>query len=657
MRPWPSDNDVKNSVSATIEELILATRLIGEDPELVLAGGGNSSLKTTRTDVTGREIEILLVKASGRDMGVADEDSFAPLRLARLRELLPPTPLSDDQLPNELRCALLDASAPDPSVETLTHAALPHAAVLHSHADIVLAITDTRSTSDHAAEAFGAHVLVLPYAMPGVDLARDVQQAWSDRGSDEIVGLVVEKHGLFTFGATPREAYERHVAVIESAQEYLAAQGAPERPDVAPSLLEVPLVEIAALRREISDAAGRDLIVRRTTSELVARVVADPALLDAAARGPLTPDHATRTKPFPLVGRDVAAYADAYRTYVASHRDRRGAEITELDPAPRVVLDEQLGLLTAGVSASDAADNAAITEHTLSTVLMAEKLGGYSPADAGHVFDLEYWSIQQQKMMRGRLSRELDGQVAIVTGAASGIGKGCAKALLDAGAVVVGWDLSPSVASTFEGPNWLGLEVDVSDEARVREALRTTVESFGGLDILVPSAGIFPSSKPLGEMELEAWTRTMRINVDSVVTLYGLAWPLLEQSRQGGRVVVIASKNVLAPGTGAAAYSSSKAALTQLSRVAALEWAPKGIRVNMVHPDAVFDTGLWTPELLAARAEHYGLTVDQYKRRNLLRTEVTSATVGQLVLAMATEPFRCTTGAQVPIDGGSDRVI
>lgn len=175
--------------------------------------------------------------------------------------------------------------------------------------------------------------------------------------------------------------------------------------------------------------------------------------------------------------------------------------------------------------------------------------------------------------------------------------------------------------------------------------------------MLVVAAGVFPQSQPLAELELGTWRRTMGVNVDSAALLLSRAHPLLACAPGGGRVVVVASKNVVAPGKGAAAYSASKAALTQLSRVAALEWAGDGIRVNLVHPDAVFDTGLWTPELLATRAAHYGMSVEEYKRRNLLGTEVTSAAVGRLVRAMADETFACTTGAQVPVDGGNERVI
>lgn len=247
--------------------------------------------------------------------------------------------------------------------------------------------------------------------------------------------------------------------------------------------------------------------------------------------------------------------------------------------------------------------------------------------------------------------------MAIVTGAASGIGRACAEALLAAGAAVAGWDLAEGTSDTFTDKAWLGLSVDVTDTEQAQAALRQTVERFGGVDIVVVSAGIFPQSQDLADLTADQWRRTMAVNVDSVASLFSAVHPMLQLAPARGRVAVVASKNVPAPGRGAAAYSTSKAALTQLCRVAALEWAADGIRVNLVHPDAVFDTGLWTPELLASRAEHYGMSVEDYKRRNLLRAEVTSADVARLVAAMVGDTFARTTGAQVAVDGGSDRTI
>lgn len=643
-----------------VDELVDASRALGSDPRLVLHGGGNTSVKVPWPDVTGRTRTALLVKGSGHDLADIGPDGFAPLDLDRVRELLPPTELARGDLAGELRCAALDHRSPDASVESLVHALLPHTAVVHSHADALLVLTNTPDGAERVAHLYGEDVLVVDYAMSGPELGAACARAWAAAASrhDRLVGLVVLNHGLFTFADRPKEALARHLDLVARAEEHVRAALGDPGPEPAP-LPPADPVAVARLRRALCDAAGVPLVVRRSAAPEVAAFLADPALLEAAGRGPITPDHVIWTRRVPLVGDDVAGYVERYRADVAEHAraDAREVAARTTDLAPRVVLHPELGLLTAGRTAREAGIAQDITQHALAAIAASERIGGYRPAGADHVFDLEFWGPQQEKVVRLTTTAPLTGKVAVVTGAASGIGRACAEALLEAGASVVGWDVSPAVVDAFDSPDWLGLQVDVTEEGAQRAALAQGVEAFGGLDVLVVSAGVFPTAQRLDVMDLAMWRRTMSINVDSVAELYGLAHPLLALAPGGGRVVVVASKNVAAPGPGAAAYSASKAALTQLSRVAALEWAGDGIRVNLVHPDAVFDTALWTPELLAKRAAHYGMTVPEYKRRNLLRTEVTSASVARLVRAMADDTFAATTGAQVPVDGGNERVI
>jgi NAD(P)-dependent dehydrogenase (short-subunit alcohol dehydrogenase family) len=247
--------------------------------------------------------------------------------------------------------------------------------------------------------------------------------------------------------------------------------------------------------------------------------------------------------------------------------------------------------------------------------------------------------------------------VALVTGAASGIGKACVESLLARGAAVVALDLATSVATMKSGQNFLGVQCDLTSEEQFRQALQQAVERFGGLDMLVLNAGIFPGGCRIDALKTEEWQKVMRINLDANLMLMRECHPLLKLAPRGGRVVVIGSKNVPAPGPGAAAYSASKAALNQLARVAALEWGSDNIRINSLHPNAVFDTGLWTEEVLAARAKHYGLTVQEYKTNNVLKTEVTSRDVAELTAEMCGPLFAKTTGAWLPVDGGNDRVI
>jgi len=635
-----------------LADFLSACHALGSDPALVLGGGGNSSLKTTYTDITGTLVPLLIVKASGQSLATLTTDGLAPLRLDDVRRLLPPVVVPDADLLNELRCTLVDATAKDPSVETLIHALLPAPVVLHSHADAVLTLSNSADGPRHLRELV-PDCVVIDYAMPGPDLVASCKLAWEAAPAGAI-GIVVLGHGLFTVGDTPDEALSRHQDIVARFQQAL---GQDPVMDKGPDLGASDPVELATLRHQWCQSAGQALIIKRSTDDRVRDFVASPSLLENAEAGPLTPDHVTWTKRTPQIGTDFNAYAKDYAAYFEANRSRRADDVIALDPAPRVLLDPRLGMLTAGRSPAEAATVADIYEHTMTAIERASRFGGWQPADEGHVFDLEYWSFQQSKIARRIESKPFQGQVALVTGAASGIGRGCAAELLNAGAVVVGWDISPTVTGTFDSPNYLGMQVDVTDSAAMTRALACQVELFGGLDILVASAGIFPTSANLGQLSLADWRRTMSINVDSVMDLYSQAHPLLANGYPYGRVVLIASKNVIAPGPGAAAYSSSKSAVAQLTRVAALEWAGEGIRVNMLHPDAVFDTGLWTPELLAARAEHYGMSVDAYKRRNLLHTEITSSRVGQLALACCGEAFAATTGAQITIDGGNERTI
>jgi len=691
---------------------VYASRLLGADRSLVLSGGGNSSVKTTEPDVFGDPVRVLHVKGSGWDMGSIERAGFAPLRLERVAGLAKLPALSDARMANELKAASLDAAAPAPSVESILHATLPDRFVLHSHADAVLALTNTPDGEDHVRAVFGDEVVVVPYVMPGFVLARLCAEEFPARRHAGTRGLVLLHHGLFTFGDDARTAYETHIDLVARALAHVerafaasggaAASGATGSTVVPPAVwTQAPpevgtagasaarpltpgagtagspappltpgagtagtpgtpgeLVAIADLRRDLSAAAGHPMVLRTKAGEAGRRFAARPDLAAVSQVGPATPDHVLRTKRIPLLGRDVARYVEAYRTYVDGHRSRLGDRaLVPVDPAPRVVLDPELGVLAAGRRVGDALAAAEIYDHTIWVVERAVALGGYQSVSEPEVFDVEYWELEQAKLARQAPPAPLAGRVALVTGAASGIGRACARALLAQGAAVTGLDLAETVDEVAEVAGYVGVAGDVTDEAAVAAALDRTVRAFGGLDLLVLNAGVFPDSAPVAELSPDTWATTMDVNAGAAAVALRLAHPLLCRAPGGAAVVVVGSKNVPAPGAGAAAYSASKAALTQLARVAALEWGGDAIRVNVVHPDAVFDTGLWTDELIAERAARYGLTPEQYRTRNVLGAEVGADDVARLVVALCGPAFARTTGAQVPIDGGNDRVI
>lgn len=650
------DDEFASTLDGPVAECAYASRLLGAETTLVLRGGGNSSVKVRQADLHGDLIDVLHVKGSGHDMADIQVDGFAPVDLERVRRLIEFDELSDTVMLNELRLAQLDVDAPTPSVEAILHAIIPAPAVLHTHTNALLAISNTASGRERVEALYGNRALIADYAMPGFLVAKSGQAVIDGNLPGPHDALVLMNHGLFTFGETSRDAYMAMIELVAMAEAYLAEHSIG---GVSPAV-EMPTamadrVDLADLRREISDAAGRPCLLRRHRDPVGWAFSQRPDVARVSQRGVATPDHSIWTKPLPMLGRDVGAFAQRYRDYFADHA--AGTDLQMLDPAPRVIIDAEYGLLTAGPN-SNAVDAAAdIYLQIIDTIEQAEGLGGYVALPSNDIFDLEYWELEQLKLTRHRDAGEFVGEVAVVTGANSGIGRGCALALLQRGAAVVGLDISPDVTSMTDHPAYFGVPCDLASIEQLGASLDQAVERFGGVDMVVAAAGVFPESASIVDLDVSAWRRAMTVNVDALAQLFALAHPLLARSPRHGRVVVIGSKNVSAPGPGASAYSASKAAANQLARVAALEWASDRIRVNSVHPDAVFDTALWSPELTAERAAHYGLTVEQYKTRNLLGVEITSAAVGEMVATMLGPVFDDTTGAHISMDGGTDRTI
>jgi rhamnose utilization protein RhaD (predicted bifunctional aldolase and dehydrogenase)/NAD(P)-dependent dehydrogenase (short-subunit alcohol dehydrogenase family) len=638
-----------------LEQRVYTSRLLGRDHSLVLHGGGNTSVKIRQPNLFGESEDILYVKGSGWDLESIEAPGFAPVRLEQVKRLATLPKLSDAQMVQELRAAMTDPSAPTPSVETILHALLPHRFVDHTHADALLAVTNTADGERRVREIFADTVVVVPYVMPGFDLARLIAELLPRDSTPNTIGLVLLNHGFFSFGETAREAYERMIELVSAAERYLAAHAAWDLPAVSAAPSEGTRLELASLRHRASEAAGFPLIAATHTSEREMAFAQRSDLAEIARQGPATPDHVIRTKRLPQIGTDVTAFKEAYHAYFVEHA---GQDLKMLDPAPRVALDPRIGVVTFGRTARDAAVAHDVYTQTMDVILRATALGGYRALSAADIFAVEYWDLEQAKLRRASSTSVFTGEIGLVTGAASGIGKASVEALLRRGAAVVGLDLNPSVRDAFGGrPDFLGLECDVTRGDDIERALDAAVRAFGGLDMLVLNAGIFGASRRIESLRLAEWRQIMDVNLDANVVLLSAAYPLLRCAPKSGRVVVIGSKNVPAPGPGAAAYSASKAALNQLARVAALEWGGDGIRVNVVHPNAVFDTGLWTDDVLQSRAANYRLSVEEYRKNNVLRVEVTSRDVAEMAAEMCGPLFARTTAAQVPVDGGNERVI
>ncbi|MCC6671911.1 MAG: bifunctional aldolase/short-chain dehydrogenase [Planctomycetes bacterium] len=666
--------------SAELALRVYTSRLIGREPGLVLHGGGNTSVKTTLRDALGEELEVLCVKGSGSDLAEVEPAGLPAVELAPLVRLRALDRLSDEEMVNQVRRRLLDSTAPNPSVETLLHAFLPETFVDHTHADAILVLTNQPDGAVRIREALGPRVAVLPWTMPGFPLAKAVADAY-ERQRD-LEGIVLLQHGIFTFGPDAKTSYERMIALVDRAERYAARRAGAQPPRTAPpeglddAAAARALEQVAPVVRGALAFEGRRWIAEWRGAEDVRALSAHANARQLFATGPLTPDHVIRTKgPYLVVSeaeagsgeamrRAVDAYAERYTQYFQAHRGRVARPPRMLDPRPRVVVIEGLGLVAYGPDKRAARIAADIAVHTLRGKVLAEGVGRYVDLPPGDLFEMEYWSLEQAKLGKAKPA-PLAGQVALVTGAGGAIGYGICDALLGAGAHVV---LTDRDATALENAlDKLGMRhgaaqlngavVDVTDEASVRDGFRHACRHFGGVDIVVPNAGIAYAAA-LAEIDPQRFRRTLDVNLTGTMLVLRAAQAVFAAQGTGGSVVIQASKNVFDPGAGFGAYSASKAGAHQLGKIAALEFAPLGVRVNMINADAVFGdevpSGLWAevgPERMKARGLDAEGLRDFYRQRSLLKVEVTPAHVGAAVVFFATGATP-TTGATLPVDGG-----
>ncbi len=656
MKSLWDDNEAKQ-YEGDLGLRVYTSRLLGRDTSLVLHGGGNTSVKVTETNLVGEEQQLLCVKGSGWDLETIDTPGFPAVKLDHLIKLAQLESLSDPEMVNELRTHMTDASAPTPSVEAILHATLPYKFVDHTHADAVVTISNTPGGLNKIKEIYGDTVVVVPYIMPGFDLARLCAIEFEKQRNDNTIGMLLMNHGIFSFADDAKESYERMIALVTKAEDYLKHHSAWDLDYGTAATTKLDSIALAQLRHDVSKAAGFPVVLRSQHDIKAMSFCNRSDVAKISQQGPATPDHVIRTKRSPQVGRDVGKYVSDYKDYFETHAPNAREPKTMLDPAPRVILDDELGMISVGKGAKEANIVADIYDHTMDIIARAELLGGWHALSAQDIFDMEYWDLEQAKLRKGGKPPVFQGEVALITGAASGIGKACVESMLARGAAVIALDIDPAVETLFNRVDVLGITCDVANDTQLINAVKQGAAHFGGIDMLVLNAGIFPGGCKIAELSSEEWRKVMNINLDANLVLMREAYPFLKLAPKGGRVVAMGSKNFLAPGPGAIAYSSSKAALTQMTRVAALEWGGDNIRINTLHPDCVFDTGIWTDEVLAARAKHYGLTVEEYKRKNILKTEVTSHDVAELTAELCGPLFAKTTAAQVPIDGGNDRVI
>lgn len=652
------DKSAPQDPSAELEMRVYTSKLLGESPDLVLHGGGNTSVKGEMDDVFGQSQKVLFVKGSGWDLRTIESPGFPPVRLEYLQQLGNLSELSDSEMMRQLRLALLDPAGPTPSVEAILHALIPHKYVDHTHADAIVTISNSPEGEQRLKELYGEEVLILPYIMPGFILAKQVAEYTAKVDWSSLKGIILLHHGVFTFNDDPKQSYDMMIELVDRAEKYLEEQATQAISRHAYKPENHDFLMLAQLRKKAGEQFGGSVLARMDSSEEAAGFAQLSNAGELAVRGPLTPDHTIHCKAFaadlgddPL--QDLEGFAEYYQSYFDEHA---GEEHQCLDKMPRYCVWRNKGMIYLAANHKRLQIVEDITQHTVKAIQQAEAIGGWQALSREKLFEVEYWELEQAKLKAGNKRGRFEGQVAIVSGAASGIGKACVEALLEGGAVVAALDISADVVTAFDSPAVLPLVCDVTDSDSISQAISSVVSRFGGVDLLVSNAGNFPASSAISNLDDDTWQASLDLNLSSHLKLLRSCSPFLKEGFSPAAVIV-GSKNVPAPGPGAAAYSAAKAGLTQLARVAALELGGSGIRVNTVHPNAVYDTGLWDDEVLSERAAHYGKAVDEYKKSNVLNTELNSADVAKTILALLGDDFSKTTGEQIAIDGGNDRVI
>jgi len=646
---------------------VYTTRLLGRDPLLVLHGGGNTSVKTRGRDDLGVEHEVIAVKGSGADMADIEPWGLPAVKLGPLRELRTLEALSDEAMVNVQRLNLLDSTAPNPSVETLLHAFLPHKFVDHTHAASVLALVDQPDGEALAREVYDGRMGIVPYIAPGFGLAKVAAEVFE--ADPRVEGFILHKHGIFTFGESAREAYERMIEMVSLAESRLR-QG---RPIVFParqiasavaSAAEIaPLIRGACAIRKEGEGPIRFITDFRTAPEIL-DYVNGVELASYSQRGVVTPDHIIRTKNKPLVvpppeagkldefakalREGVAKFVAEYDGYFARENAAVGNTKTKLDSAPRVVLVPGVGLFGLGRTAKDAGMAADLAENTVKVVTDAEAIGRYEPLPESDLFALEYWSLEQAKL-KGAIVKPLTGQVALVTGAGA-IGAATAKALAAQGAAVAIVDIDGEAANKAAAAiKGLGIECDVTMPEQVRAAFVLVCERFGGVDILVSNAGAAWQGR-IGEVSDDLLRKSFELNFFAHQTVAQEAVRIMLRQGTGGVLLFNISKQAVNPGANFGPYGLPKAATMLLMRQYALDYGADGIRSNGVNADRV-RSGLLTDAMIAARAKARGLSEAEYMAGNLLNREVLAEDVAQAFVQLALA--RKTTGHIETVDGGN----
>ena len=674
-------NDEKaKAFKSDLDLRVYTSRLLGESSFLVLHGGGNTSVKTTVLNLFGEEEEVLYVKGSGWDLATIKAAGFAPVKMDTLLKMAQLETLSDSDMVKYQRAAMLDPTAPNPSVEAILHAIIPFKFVDHTHADSVVAISNTSNGEEKLKEIYGEKVLIIPYVMPGFDLAKLVYEATKETNWDELEAIILLNHGVFTFDNDARISYEKMIDFITKAEKYMLKNGAMVCGDDIEEelsffasvgvffssfftktgkcflgsskneneIVEINLLELAKIRKTVSIQKKQAVIAKINSDKKAVHFSNMPNLENIANQGPLTPDHVIRTKRVPLViGQNIEESLSEYiQNYNEYFEQNKKEGLVALNPAPNWAIANGFGTISFGKSIKEAQIIEDITDHTMTAILKGELLGGYKALSAKEIFDVEYWELEQAKLKKGSTSQEFAGKIVLITDALSATQKICAKLLKEKGATIAALDKSIDVEKVYNKTGEIGIQCNLLKQDEIKIAIDEVVRNFGGIDIVINDIGM-PINKD--DINSHDWQKHLDINVTKHQNLLKNILPYLKEGINPN-VIIIASKEFIHVGNEHVIYSAVENDQMQLSNNTTLELSRYGIRVNTIYPRKALNNTLKNEKSLQDRAELCGLSLEEYLNEDDLKTQLEAYDTAVLAKTIASSAFDRTTGAQLKVD-------
>lgn len=676
-----NENNAKNLND--LDQLVYRSNLLGQDRSVANWGGGNTSTKSTEKDFKGEEIEVMWVKGSGSDLATMKKEDFTGLKLADITPLLEKEDMSDDEMVEYLSHCMIDSKHPRSSIETLLHAFLPYKHVDHTHPDAIISIACADNGYEISKELFEDRFVWVPYIRPGFKLSKMIADGVKNNPKAELV--IMEKHGLVTWGETSEESYNKTLEIIQEAENYIEVKanekelfGGKKCESLSKNERENLLAQILpAIRGEVSE--NKKMIVTYDDSDSIRTFVNSNNAKELSQVGAACPDHLVHTKRSPLyvewnpsdkadvdkliiaIKEGISSFKEEYINYF--NRNKSSADKV-FEAIPRVILIPGIGMVNTGKSWSAAKVSESLYHRAVSVMRGSTVLGNFVSLNEEESFAIEYWPLELYKLSLAPKEAEFSRQVAFVTGGAGGIGSATCYQLVSEGAHVVVADinlegaqeLASEINQHYGANRAIAAKMDVTKEAEVTAAIQTGILSFGGLDIIVNNAGL-ASSSPFEETTLDKWNLNMNVLVTGYFLVAREAFKIMKEQNIGGNMVFVGSKNSIYAGKNAAAYSTAKAAEVHLARTIAAEGGEYGIRVNTVLPDAVIrGSKIWDSEWKEERASSYGIETNEleehYRKRTILNENVLPQDIAESIIFLSSSRSAKTTGCMITVDGG-----